>query len=53
MGRFALPEDSAYTTLFLASDEAWHINGAIINNDGGQATLPFAGRRMPPSRPNA
>jgi NAD(P)-dependent dehydrogenase (short-subunit alcohol dehydrogenase family) len=51
MGRFALPEDSAYTTLFLASDEAWHINGAIINNDGGQATLPFAGRRVPPSRP--
>ena len=48
MGRFAIPEDSAYTCLFLASDEAWHINGAIINNDGGQATLP-GGRMRPPS----
>jgi NAD(P)-dependent dehydrogenase (short-subunit alcohol dehydrogenase family) len=51
MGRFSTPEDSAYTTLFLVSDEGWHINGAIINNDGGQATLPGGGMRlrMPPS----
>jgi len=47
MGRFSTPEDSAYTTLFLVSDEGWHINGAIINNDGGMATLPGAGMRMP------
>ena len=50
MGRFSTPEDSAYTTLFLVSDEGWHINGAIINCDGGMATVPSGGmrQRQPP-----
>jgi NAD(P)-dependent dehydrogenase (short-subunit alcohol dehydrogenase family) len=47
MGRYALPEDSAYAVLYLASDEGWHVNGAILNTDGGQATVPGARRRPP------
>jgi NAD(P)-dependent dehydrogenase (short-subunit alcohol dehydrogenase family) len=45
-GRYAIPEDSAYAVLYLASDEAWHVNGTILNTDGGQSTVPGARRRV-------
>jgi NAD(P)-dependent dehydrogenase (short-subunit alcohol dehydrogenase family) len=35
MGRLAKPEDVAYAALFLVSDEASHINGVILQVDGG------------------
>lgn len=35
VGRLGLPEDVAQAYLFLASDEASYINGAILNIDGG------------------
>ncbi len=34
-GRCATPEDVAYAALFLASDEAFYINGVILPVDGG------------------
>lgn len=40
-GKLGLPEDIAYASLFLASDEASYITGQIITVDGGQ-TLPEA-----------
>lgn len=36
-GRFATPEEVASLAMFLASDEASHINGAVIPIDGGLA----------------
>src|SRR5699024_7968409 len=39
VGKLGEPEDIAYTTLFLASDEAKYITGQGITVDGGQ-TLP-------------
>jgi meso-butanediol dehydrogenase/(S,S)-butanediol dehydrogenase/diacetyl reductase len=36
MKRFGKPEEIAYTALFLASDEASFVTGAIITVDGGQ-----------------
>jgi 3-oxoacyl-[acyl-carrier protein] reductase len=35
--RIGLPEDIAYTYLFLASDEASYINGQVIGVNGGVA----------------
>lgn len=35
VGRPATPEEVANTALFLASDEAWFVNGAILPVDGG------------------
>jgi NAD(P)-dependent dehydrogenase (short-subunit alcohol dehydrogenase family) len=43
-GRFSVPSDAAYAILWLASDESIFVNGAIINTDGGSATLPNARR---------
>jgi len=38
MGRPATPEEVANTTVFLASDAASYVNGAVVNMDG--ATTP-------------
>ncbi|MGA2462981.1 MAG: SDR family oxidoreductase [Thermodesulfobacteriota bacterium] len=38
MGRVATPEDIANSALFLASDEASYINGAVLVADGGLIT---------------
>ncbi|HZP88416.1 MAG TPA: SDR family oxidoreductase [Burkholderiales bacterium] len=35
LGRYASPEDIAYLTVFLASDKASYITGAIVPMDGG------------------
>jgi 3-oxoacyl-[acyl-carrier protein] reductase len=35
VGRFGQPRDVAYAYLFLASEEASFINGAVLNVDGG------------------
>ncbi len=39
LGRFAQPEDVAYLALFLASDKASYLTGAIISMDGGAAAV--------------
>ena len=36
MGRIGTPEDIAYATLFLASDEAGYVTGAVLPVDGGR-----------------
>jgi NAD(P)-dependent dehydrogenase (short-subunit alcohol dehydrogenase family) len=36
LGRIGRPEDIAYATLFLASDEAAYITGAVLPVDGGR-----------------
>ena len=36
MGHIGTPEDVAYATLFLASDEAGYITGAVLPIDGGR-----------------
>lgn len=36
-GRFASPEDQAYTVAWLASPQAAHVTGQIISVDGGQS----------------
>jgi len=36
-GRFARPEEMAYTALFLSTDMASYITGAIIPIDGGMS----------------
>ncbi|MBM4417333.1 MAG: SDR family oxidoreductase [Chloroflexi bacterium] len=43
-GRYSVPADAAYAILWLASDESIFVNGAIINTDGGAATLLSAPR---------
>ena len=40
-GKIGMPEDIAYTMLFLASDQASYITGQTIVVDGG-STLPKA-----------
>jgi 3-oxoacyl-[acyl-carrier protein] reductase len=35
VGRLGAPEDIAYAYLFLASDEAGFVNGAVLSVDGG------------------
>ena len=35
LGGLGTPEDVAYAYLFLASDEAGFINGAVLTVDGG------------------
>jgi NAD(P)-dependent dehydrogenase (short-subunit alcohol dehydrogenase family) len=39
LGHPAEPEEQAAAVLFLASDEASHVNGLIMNIDGGQVAL--------------
>ena len=41
VGRFAAPEEIAYTALFLASDLARYITGAVIPVDGGMSAGNF------------
>ena len=41
VGRFAQPEEIAYTALFLASDLARYITGAVIPVDGGMSAGTF------------
>jgi NAD(P)-dependent dehydrogenase (short-subunit alcohol dehydrogenase family) len=45
-GRFSTPEDAAFATLYLVSDESALLNGAILNLDGGTAMLPAAARNI-------
>jgi len=40
MGRAGLPREIAYGALFLASDEASYVNGAVLPIDGGQLSCP-------------
>ena len=37
LGRMQQPEELAYAALFLVSDEASYVNGAILTSDGGQS----------------
>ena len=41
LGRLGQPEDIANLALFLCSDAASYINGALITIDGGATPLPF------------
>ncbi len=45
-GRFSRPEDAAFAVLYLASDESAHVNGAILNTDGGASMLPSVQRNI-------
>lgn len=45
-GRFSRPEDAAFAVLYLASDESIHVNGAILNTDGGASMLPSVRRNI-------
>jgi len=38
-GRAAFPDDIAAVAMFLASDEAWYVNGACLVIDGAAETL--------------
>jgi NAD(P)-dependent dehydrogenase (short-subunit alcohol dehydrogenase family) len=53
-GRFALPEDHAALVAWLASDEASHVTGQIIDVDGGQSLFaPIVRRSVPAPAPGA
>ena len=41
LGRVGEPEDVARVALFLASDDAWFVNGAAIPVDGGASVVPI------------
>lgn len=45
-GRFSRPEDAAFAVLYLASDESAHVNGTILNTDGGASMLPSVQRNI-------
>ncbi len=47
LGRVGEPEDIANAALFLASDEAAWVTGAVLNVDGGlMAGIPHFGREL-------
>ncbi|HYN41895.1 MAG TPA: SDR family NAD(P)-dependent oxidoreductase [Thermoanaerobaculia bacterium] len=48
-GRFALPEDHAALVAWLASDEASHVTGQVIDVDGGQSLFAPIVRRSGPA----
>jgi 3-oxoacyl-[acyl-carrier protein] reductase len=48
-GRFALPEDHAALVAWLASDEAAHVTGQVIDVDGGQSLFAPIVRRSGPA----
>jgi NAD(P)-dependent dehydrogenase (short-subunit alcohol dehydrogenase family) len=48
-GRFALPEDHAALVTWLASDEAAHVTGQVIDVDGGQSLFAPIVRRSGPA----
>ena len=37
LGRMGEPEDVAHAVLFLCSERARHVTGAVLNVDGGQS----------------
>ena len=41
LGRHQSPEDSAYASLYLLSDESAQVTGTILNVDAGGSTLPI------------
>ena len=45
LGRLGQPQDIANLALFLCSDAASFINGALITIDGGATPLPFPNMR--------
>jgi NAD(P)-dependent dehydrogenase (short-subunit alcohol dehydrogenase family) len=45
LGRHQTPQDAAYATLYLLSDEASQVTGAILNVDAGSSMLPV--QRIP------
>ena len=48
-GRFALPEDHAGLVAWLASDQAAHVTGQVIDVDGGQSLFAPIARRNDPT----
>jgi len=48
-GRFALPEDHAALVAWLASDDASHVTGQVIDVDGGQSLFAPIVRRSGPA----
>jgi NAD(P)-dependent dehydrogenase (short-subunit alcohol dehydrogenase family) len=44
LGRHQTPQDAAYAVLYLASDEAAQVTGAVLNVDAGTSTLPLQPR---------
>jgi NAD(P)-dependent dehydrogenase (short-subunit alcohol dehydrogenase family) len=39
LGRFAKPEEIASVAVFLASDQASYVTGAIVSMDGGASAV--------------